>query len=957
MTSLVMLYQSNTQSRKKSDRRSSQCPMMMMMMMTMTMLNLICFPCGIDSFLVGLRSIPSRKEAKIWSFGNVVDKLHCGSDTQSVIKCGISVFSSSNDHIVVSSSAEGNSSRKKKKKKKKNNNNQKSDEKETAEGENDSSWLPFLSKEEVEEFQAQMAKEEDSSSFLSSASPGRLFNFFSSDNSTKFPKIIDQNGKAWRSNRELITMENTIRDGLYDELLPLKDVGCDDDGLYIQMNLDLGPGKSMLRNTTAVESKSLVGFKYALDDERWVYHYERLLSFKIRYGHTRVPQNYPSDPSLGEWVSRQRYSQTLKERGEKSTLTDRRIEYLNNIDFEFDVNIGWDDNYEALKDYWSTNGHCRVPIMSSKAPITADDHSDHDDSIITKQRTKSLRYWVHSQRKLRKMELLSNEQIASLDAIHFEWEPYNSNWDSRYAQLQTFHSTHGHCRVPFRYKHDKSLGAWVESQRTQYAAFATSVQATSLQATSLQTASLQAASLQAASLQTASLQTTTPQTTTPQATTPQTTTPQATASLTSNTNSVREQRIAKLNNLGFDWNPKDTLWNIKYEALRQYVKSNHNANVPAKYPPDPSLGIWVSSQRRQYKLLLQQQNNTPPASTTQQTSSLTQDRIHRLNQLNFDWSYNQTTRSDITWEKRYEELKSFHSEHGHCRVPHGLMPTLSNWVRYQRVQFKLSQQPHDNQHKTTSTMTTAMKRKLDTLNFEWNVRQNAWNRRYQQLRAFRSRYGHVKVPRGTEDHRYSKLPSWIAHQRKQYKLRKLSKERVDLLRQIGFFAENAQDGHGASAAFWEDRYRSLQRFKKTYGHCRVPKNYEHDVTLATWVSTQRQQYKKFQQRTRPTATEKLKAQRTKIEKLDQLGFEWNALDAMWNDKLQDLKLFQQEHGHCRVPKRYKPNTSLGGWVDRQRQLYKTLMRRRKEHGESSSSSLTEDRINVLNNLGFEWSIK
>lgn len=61
-----------------------------------------------------------------------------------------------------------------------------------------------------------------------------------------------------------------------------------------------------------------------------------------------------------------------------------------------------------------------------------------------------------------------------------------------------------------------------------------------------------------------------------------------------------------------------------------------------------------------------------------------------------------------------------------------------------------------------------------------------------------------------------------------------------------------------------------------------------------------------------SATENLNHRKQLIEKIG------NA----FAQKLFDLEKFQQENGHCLVPKRYQNNPSLGNWVNKQRQNYR-----------------------------------
>ena len=70
-------------------------------------------------------------------------------------------------------------------------------------------------------------------------------------------------------------------------------------------------------------------------------------------------------------------------------------------------------------------------------------------------------------------------------------------------------------------------------------------------------------------------------------------------------------------------------------------------------------------------------------------------------------------------------------------------------------------------------------------------------------------------------------------------------------------------------------------------------------------------------------------------------------EALWETKLAELAAYKEEHGHCNVPRTYEANKELERWVMRQRTEYRLLM-------EGKRSSMTEERIAMLNQIGFVW---
>lgn len=89
----------------------------------------------------------------------------------------------------------------------------------------------------------------------------------------------------------------------------------------------------------------------------------------------------------------------------------------------------------------------------------------------------------------------------------------------------------------------------------------------------------------------------------------------------------------------------------------------------------------------------------------------------------------------------------------------------------------------------------------------------------------------------------------------------MTRERIKLLENIGF----VWDSHEAT---WHERLSELLQFKREHGNCLVPSNYLPNLKLATWVKSQRRQYKLYQR----GVTSNMSTARIKI--LEQHGFEW-----------------------------------------------------------------------------------
>ena len=64
---------------------------------------------------------------------------------------------------------------------------------------------------------------------------------------------------------------------------------------------------------------------------------------------------------------------------------------------------------------------------------------------------------------------------------------------------------------------------------------------------------------------------------------------------------MAEERIAKLEGIGFSWNKHEDIWMTRYEDLVQYYEHHGNTLVPSVYPANQALSRWVTDQRSLYR--------------------------------------------------------------------------------------------------------------------------------------------------------------------------------------------------------------------------------------------------------------------------------------------------------------------------------------------------------------------
>jgi superfamily II DNA or RNA helicase len=355
---------------------------------------------------------------------------------------------------------------------------------------------------------------------------------------------------------------------------------------------------------------------------------------------------------------------------------------------------------------------------------------------------------------------------------------------------------------------------------------------------------------------------------------------------------LAEERVARLDALGFWWNPYAAEWEEKYSELAQFQAAQGHCNVRREDRVNRQLATWVSEQRMLWR-----------------ERRLSQEKIKRLEALGFAWDP-----IAAFWADRLRELKVFHAMNGHCNVPsrYEASPRLGQWLSGQRHAWRKGR------------LTLEQTRQLDALGVRPEGRRDSsWEKQFAALSEYRRRHGHCDVPQLYPEDR--ELGTWLAVQRRAKAVGRLSAQRVARLEAIGV-VWNAID------AAWEEKFAALEAFKAREGHCNVLQKYPDDVELGRlgkWLTKQRVAKK------RNTLSDQRAAS------LESIGVAWEPREALWEQRYTELLAFHQSEGHCNVPDNWPPNTSLGTWVGVQRRAYKKQI-------------LAREKVARLESLGFAW---
>jgi len=169
-----------------------------------------------------------------------------------------------------------------------------------------------------------------------------------------------------------------------------------------------------------------------------------------------------------------------------------------------------------------------------------------------------LELWITNQRACYRKNKISKYRMDLLDGVGFVWgNIYGAQWMEMYQRLMAYKKQHKTTSVPQRYKEDEKLGVWVKYQQERY-----------------------------------------------------------------KNNLLSVRRINYLESIGFVWKTFDRVpWIEMYERIVAYKQRYGSTLVPCKYTEDPSLGIWVKTQRGSYN-----------------KGKLLEKRMELLNSIDFVWS-------------------------------------------------------------------------------------------------------------------------------------------------------------------------------------------------------------------------------------------------------------------------------------------------------------------------------
>ncbi len=601
----------------------------------------------------------------------------------------------------------------------------------------------------------------------------------------------------------------------------------------------LGPRISL----TALRRAITTACVDALGDA-WEERFGELKVFKERFGHCDVPVQFSENRQLGVWVFTQRQS------SKAGKLSSERVRRLNEIGFTWDaVEEKWERMFSALLTHKQKHGDLLVPSKWPENP--------------------SLAQWVSHLRQFKKFGKLSEDRIRRLEQIGFVWNSLDTLWEKMFAALSEYKRKHGHCEVPDDYPVNPQLGDWVGRQRQ-----------------AKKTGKISKARIQRLAelgfvwepydafwedmygalviykRQHGDCNV-------PLFWQPNSALGRWLANQRERRAQLDSNRIQRLETLGVVWEPQKEHEKAMLVALAEFRRKHSHCDVPAKWPQNSMLGLWLFKKRK-----------------LQKQGKLDAKLFRRLEMMGVTWNPN-----EANWEEMFAALRIFKKEKGHCIVPNRWpqSPSLGMWLAGQRQRMREGKlDPH-----------RAVR--LERLGLVWNPEKSDWDEKIAVLAEFKRKYGHCNVPARWKENRA--LGGWLSAQRAKKKTGKLKPARIESLEKLGVVWNPFE-------AAWEAMFASLLDYKWRHGNCNVPDKSPEFSSLGTWIRGQR--------RDRRTGD----LSQSRIQRLEKVGFTWEPHDGAWERMFEALLGFKREHGHCNVPTHWSRNVRLSSWVSTQRTHYK-----------------------------------
>lgn len=265
----------------------------------------------------------------------------------------------------------------------------------------------------------------------------------------------------------------------------------------------------------------------------------------------------------------------------------------------------WEKHFSALVEFKRTYEHCNVPFNWPENP--------------------GLGHWVNKQRYYNKKGQLGENRSRRLEAIEFQWHLKDrSKWEDMLSALVEFKNTYGHSEVPICFQENHKLPVWISNQRRRRLKEGplSEVRTRLLEGIGFQwqlPVKFRWENMFSGLVEFkkvhghCNVPFNWPKN-------PRLALWVSTQRHLKKAHKLNQERIRKLEDLGFIWDPLHASWEEMFSVLVRFRETHGHCDVPQGWSENPKLGKWVSTQR-----------------SVKKKGNLSEDRIRRLEGIGFQW--------------------------------------------------------------------------------------------------------------------------------------------------------------------------------------------------------------------------------------------------------------------------------------------------------------------------------
>lgn len=365
--------------------------------------------------------------------------------------------------------------------------------------------------------------------------------------------------------------------------------------------------------------------------------------------------------------------------------------------------------------------------------------------------------------------------------------------------------------------------------------------------------------------------------------------------------------INALERVGVSWDTNNyEIFEKRLEKLRKYKEEKGDLLVPDTYktPDGTSLGTWVQSLRIRYR-----------------KGKLSQKRVEQLTEMGFVWEP-----YEALWEKGFQHAKAYYEKYGNLEFRKKYVCEdgfkLGDWVYVQR-NIRLG--------RTQGRLTDVRIRMLDSLKMVWTDKKaDSLERHLEAYKKYIAEGGERVIPSTYVTEDGVKLGAWSGGVRSQYFQGHISKDKLQKLKDVGFFF------HRFSYT-WYTHYKEAKQYYEEYGNLFVKHSYlkEHGGSLNQWLNNQRNEYRK-------TAHGMLFEDQIKL--LEEIHiYDDVRIDERFAKGLKAYREYIKQKDSVFVPCEYKTPEGypLGKWLKHHKEYYK-------------KGILSEIKFHLLSESGMVW---